>query len=302
MAPIHLGTSDVKINYGVKTAAPTSPSPTEGSEYWHKTENKKYVYNGTGWATFDVTEPWNASNTATHWWTQAGLTGNDGWTAEKGSQNLTRYEEDELVYTATDSDFNNKKSISGGVSSATDACLGTSQALGNGSMWNARNEAFSALIVCKKTNNNHSFGKGDALFTHMDSWATSGNHWSFEPGGDHIWHQGGELWEDNNIGNVPGGVPCTGIYFIKMDSSGNGGAYWFNDGATSWTTLGTASGWPSNGPGSNSCVGLSFFGIGAYSNHSFRGKIADIAYWKGTSLGDTERDRYKDWAKGEYGL
>ena len=40
MAPIHLGTSDVKINYGVKTAAPTSPSPTEGSEYWHKTENK----------------------------------------------------------------------------------------------------------------------------------------------------------------------------------------------------------------------------------------------------------------------
>ena len=57
MAPIHLGTSDVKINYGVQTAAPTSPSPTEGSEYWHKTKNKKYIYDGTIWNSVTTSAP-----------------------------------------------------------------------------------------------------------------------------------------------------------------------------------------------------------------------------------------------------
>ena len=55
MSPIYIGTSDVKINYGVKTAAPTSPSPTEGSSYWHKTENRRYIYDGTNWNYVAVT-------------------------------------------------------------------------------------------------------------------------------------------------------------------------------------------------------------------------------------------------------
>ena len=42
MAPLHIGTTDTKINYGVKSANPTSPSPTEGSEYWNKYKNKDY--------------------------------------------------------------------------------------------------------------------------------------------------------------------------------------------------------------------------------------------------------------------
>ena len=106
MSPIHQGTTDVAINYGVQAAAPTSPSPTEGSEYWHKTNNKRYLHDGSNWSSVDVTGPYSGG-TSTHWWTQAGLSDNDGWTATKGSKDLTRYDDDELIYTASDSDFNN---------------------------------------------------------------------------------------------------------------------------------------------------------------------------------------------------
>ncbi len=55
MSPIHIGITDVKIKYGVLTAAPTSPTPTEGSEYWHKNENRRYIYDGTNWNHVAVT-------------------------------------------------------------------------------------------------------------------------------------------------------------------------------------------------------------------------------------------------------
>ena len=306
MAPIHIGTSDVKINYGVQTAAPTSPSPTEGSEYWHKTKNKKYIYDGTIWNSVTTSAPYSGG-TATHWWTQAGLSDNDGWTAEKGSKDLTRYNDDELIYTASDSDFNNKKTIATHASTATDAYLATSSSGSNGDLLNFRNEAFSIMIVTKKHAHNHSFGMGDALFSVLEGYATSGSnshHWSMEPSGDHIWHEGGQHWADDQAGNIPGGVPCTGIFLAKFDSSGDGGIYWWNKGSStsSWTTLGTCSGWTTNGPGSNGSPGFSFFGVGAYSNHGYHGKLADIIYWKGTEISNTERDAYKAWAVEEYGL
>ena len=304
MSPLHIGTSDVKINYGVKTAAPTSPSPTEGSEYWHKTKNKKYIYNGTAWDSVNITEPYTGG-TSTHWWTQAGLTSNDGWTAEKGSKNLTREAgTDSLTYNSSDSDFNNKKSI--GMLSSQTCYLSTSTSGSNGDLWNCKNEGFSIMIVTSKTFNSHSFGVGDALFTQADSWNNSDPHWSFEPCGDHIWHQGGQHWADDNKANIPNNstLPYTGIYFLKFNSSGSGGAYWWDDGATSWTTLGTASSWPSNGPNSGGTPGITFFMAPhtTASNHRYQGKIADIAYWKGSSISDTERDLYKDWAVDEYGF
>ena len=303
MSPIHIGTSDVKINYGVKTAAPTSPSPTEGSEYWHKTKNKKYIYDGTDWNSVDVTQPYTGG-ASTHWWTQEGLTGNDGWTATKGSKNLTRYQDDQLTYVASDSNFNNKKSI--GLTSAQNSYLAYKGS--NNDFWNAKNEAFSIAIVTRKTFSSHSFGVGDALFSHCDSFTTHTATWSFEPCGDHIWTDGGEHWDDDNAANMPGGasgLPWTGIYFLKFNSSGNGGAYWWNKGSStsSWTTLGTASSWPSTITAS-SMEGISFF-MGPHAtatNHRYQGIAADIIYWKGSSISDTERDAYKNWAVEEYGL
>ena len=38
------------------------------------------------------------------------------------------------------------------------------------------------------------------------------------------------------------------------------------------------------------------------TNHRYQGVVADIAYWKGTKVSDTERDLYKDYAVEEYGL
>ena len=298
MSPIYQGTSDVAINYGVKTSAPTSPSPTEGSEYWHKTNDKRYLYDGSNWASVDVTGPYTGG-AATHWWTQAGLSDNDGWAAEKGSKNLTRYQNDNLTYTASDSNFNNKKSI--GLTSSQNSYLAYKGS--NNDFWNAKNEAFSIAIVTHKTFSSHSYGVADALFTHCDSFTTHTASWSNEPAGDHIWTSGGEHWQAGNASNVPGSLPWTGIYFLKFNSSGNGGAYWWAKGGSSWTTLGTATSWPANVNSSN-MEGISFF-MGPHAtatNHRYQGLAADIIYWKGSSISDTERDLYKNWAVNEYGF
>ena len=295
MSPLYVGGA---IDYGNKSSAPTSPAPTEGSMYYHTGEDKKYLYDGSNWSSFDVTGPYTGG-AATHWWTQAGLSSNDLWTAEKGSKNLTRYQDDNLTYTASDSNFNNKKSI--GLTASQNSYLAYKGS--NNDFWNAKNEAFSIAIVTRKTFSSHSYGKGDALFTHCDSFTNRQAAWSFEPAGDHIWTHGGELWEDNNASNVPGSLPWTGIYFLKFNSSGSGGAYWWAKSGSSWTTLGTASGWPSN-VNSSSMEGISFF-MGPHAtatNHRYQGVAADIIYWKGASISDTERDLYKDWAVTEYGF
>ena len=75
MSPIHCGGA---IDYGNKSSAPTSPAPTEGSMYYHTGQDKKYLYNGSAWQSFTTVAPYTGG-AATHWWTQAGLTGNDGW-------------------------------------------------------------------------------------------------------------------------------------------------------------------------------------------------------------------------------
>ena len=51
------------INYGQRTANPSSPTPTEGSQYWHTTENTQYIYDGTNWNPVKVTLPWDQENT-----------------------------------------------------------------------------------------------------------------------------------------------------------------------------------------------------------------------------------------------
>ena len=38
------------------------------------------------------------------------------------------------------------------------------------------------------------------------------------------------------------------------------------------------------------------------TNHRYQGVASDVIYWKGSSISDTERDLYKDWAVEEYGL
>ena len=42
MSPLYVGGA---IDYGNKSSAPTSPSPTEGSMYYHTGQDKKYLYN-----------------------------------------------------------------------------------------------------------------------------------------------------------------------------------------------------------------------------------------------------------------
>ena len=296
MSPLYVGGA---IHYGNKSSAPTSPTPTEGSTYYHTSEDKKYLYDGTNWASFDVTGPY-AGGTATNWWKSSGLTGNDGWTAEKGGKNLTRYGTDDLVYTASDSAFNNKKTIKYG----SDARLAYNGS--NGSMWNTRAEPFSVMAVTRKLSHNHAFGKGDALFTHMDSNTAHQGSWSLEPYGDHVWTNGGEIWNASSVtitdppGSIGSGI--SGIWLAKFDGSGNGGMYWWEKNGTAWETIATSSGWTSTSKPADATGVSLFMAASTATNHRYNGIIADVIYWKGTKIGDTQRDAYKDYAVAEFGF
>ena len=99
------------INYGQRSANPTSPTPTEGSQYWHTTENTQYIYDGTSWNPVKVTLPWENENNATHWWTSEGIQSKTLWNAQVGGVNLVPGHTDDLTYNSSDSGFNNNKTI-----------------------------------------------------------------------------------------------------------------------------------------------------------------------------------------------
>ena len=303
MSPIYQGTSSVAIHYGNLAAAPTSPAPTEGSTYWETDEDQKFIYDGTDWHSMDMTTTAYTGGSSTNWWKSEGIQNNDTWNAEKGGKNLTENGNDDLVYTASDSDFNNHKSLGQGGGYSRMVSTGS-----NGHLWNAQNEGYSAMAVIKKSTHYGSFSTADGMWCHVEDTSTPSGTYGHGLYGDHIWSWNStQRWGDSLD---MGSEPRYGIYLVRFDSSGHGDIQFWGGTTvanaksnTSWTTVGTYSsgGWPDY-PASNSAVGISLFNfMGTTSGgHRWSGKIAEFIYWKGSKISDTERDLFKDYAKPKF--
>lgn len=289
------------INYGQRTANPSSPTPTEGSQYWHTTENKQYIYDGTNWNPVKVTLPWDQENTVTHWWKSEGIQSKTLWNAQSGGANFVAGHTDHMNYNSSDSGFNNQKTLD--FNQGADSNFGMLQTA-SGDYWHGSDTGFSVAIVMEKTDHNSGTGYGDGLFIQVYNNTTTGS-WSVGPSGDHTWGNGyGEQVGGISGYNSNAGMPKKGIFCFRCSSNGVDSEYkWCQSGSSSFTNLATAGSAPSSLPTNNfTRLAIGNFYSTTSSNHEFSGTIAEIAYWKNLRVDDEELGRFLTYAKTKFNI
>ena len=280
------------IDYGQQSQDPTSPSPTEGSKYWHTGDNRKYVYNGSKWEKLDAGQlVFDYSNT-THYWPSENIASTTSWTAEKGGAGanfVAGSGSGEMTYSAADSNFNGQKSLT---TTAGDTSLRTSTQ-SEDTYWDG-SEAWSVMVVIRKTAQGSGSGYGDGLFIQTRNSDALGS-WSHDITGDHTW--GGEFGEVYTSA-ASYTYPQKGILLVRMSANGGSGQMAFHDGS-SWSEKATFSSLPSSLPTNMDSINIFNFQT-ASSNHDYIGSIAEIAYYKGTRIDDTERDAFTSYAVSKF--
>lgn len=280
------------IDYGQQSQDPTSPSPTEGSKYWHTGDNRKYVYNGSKWEKLDAGQlVFDYSNT-THYWPSENIASTTSWTAEKGGAGanfVAGSGSGEMTYSASDSNFNGQKSLT---TTAGDTSLRTSTQ-SEDTYWDG-SEAWSVMVVIRKTAQGSGSGYGDGLFIQTRNSDALGS-WSHDITGDHTW--GGEFGEVYTSA-ASYTYPQKGILLVRMSANGGSGQMAFHDGS-SWSEKATFSSLPSSLPTNMDSINIFNFQT-ASSNHDYIGSIAEIAYYKGTRIDDTERDAFTSYAVSKF--
>ena len=292
------------INYGQRSANPTSPTPTEGSQYWHTNDNTQYIYDGTNWNPVKVTLPWEQENNATHWWKSEGIQSKTLWNAQEGGVNLVPGHTDDLTYNSSDSGFNNNKTIDFNPNTGSDFGM-LRTAFSDNTYWNAT-EPWSVIMVIEKFQHGSGSNLGDGLFVQGYNQGTSGS-WSVDIAGDHTW--GGGYGEQ--VGGISGYSNFSysssntkkGIFCFRCDTNGTNTAYMFQPaGNNTFTTLATANALPSSLPGS----GFDYLGVGNFNttgaSHEWGGTIAEIAYYKGIRVSDDELSRFSTYAKPKFSI
>ena len=280
------------IDYGQQSQDPTSPSPTEGSKYWHTGDNRKYVYNGSKWEKLDAGQlVFDYSNT-THYWPSENIASTTSWTAEKGGAGanfVAGSGSGEMTYSASDSNFNGQKSLT---TTAGHTSLRTSTQ-SEDTYWDG-SEAWSVMVVIRKTAQGSGSGYGDGLFIQTRNSDALGS-WSHDITGDHTW--GGEFGEVYTSA-ASYTYPQKGILLVRMSANGGSGQMAFHDGS-SWSEKATFSSLPSSLPTNMDSINIFNFQT-ASSNHDYIGSIAEIAYYKGTRIDDTERDAFTSYAVSKF--
>ena len=288
------------------TTAQRAGSPPNYSLRYNTTLSELEFWDGTNWNTINQTKAWNLENNATHWWKSEGITANNSWTATKGGYNFGEGDVGnpvQIVYNSSDSGFNSNRTLDfNQVSDGDYARLETAEA--NDTFWNAT-EPWSVIIVLEKHKQNSGTSLGDGLFVQTYNNSTD-KSWSVDLSGDHTW--------TNGVGEQVGGIsgysnhnyqttPKKGIFCFRCDTNGASSNYmWQESGQSSFTTIATASSLPSSLPTS----GFDRLGIGNFrstsSNHEWTGTYAEIAYYKGIRITDSELARFSTYAKTKFGI
>ena len=291
MSPLHV---KGLIDYGQQSQDPTSPSPTEGSKYWHTGDNRKYVYNGSKWEKLAAgTIQFDYSNT-THYWPSDNIVSVTSWTAAKGGAGANFVAgpgTGEMTYSSSDSNMGSQKSLT---TTAGDTGLRTSTQ--SEDTYFDGTEAWSVMVVMRKTSQNSGGSHGDGVFIHTNNSSTDGS-WSLDITGDHTWGNGfGEVF--GSAGAYSPGYPAKGIMLVRMSANGASGQLAWYDGS-SWSERATCSSLPSSLPATMDSINIFNFNTTSL-NHDYSGTISEIAYYKGTRIDDTERDAFTTYAAAKF--
>ena len=159
------------------TTAQRAGSPPNYSLRYNTTLSELEFYDGTNWNTLKQIKSWDLENTATHWWKSEGIQSKTLWNAQVGGANLVPGHTDDLTYNATDSGFNNQKTIDFNPNTGSDfGTLGTAES--DDTYWNGT-EAWSVIMVIEKTQHGSGTNLGDGLFVQVYN-STQTNSWSVD--------------------------------------------------------------------------------------------------------------------------
>jgi len=294
MSPLIVGGRTI---FGALSSQPTGITTTAGSEYYDTTDSKMKFYNGTDWAELSTTSSNFAGTDATHWWKNEGIVSATSWTAEKGGFNFAQSLNGSLTYSATDSNFNNLKSITNNTSDT----VGLYVAGSAGDFWDG-SSGYSVIVVMRKTQHNSGTSYGDCVFSQTRNDTVADGSLSIDLVGDHSW--GGQYGEQLGYIAPPGSYPQKGILLLRVGANGaNTSLEWWPAGGSSWSVRGTASSF-ANGVSGNNYKGVSLFNFqhGAANSHRYTGSIAEVAYFKNLRISDSTRDAWKNYIVSKFGF
>ena len=231
--------------------------------------------------------------TAMAWWKSEDIVSTSSWPAAKGGSDANLISHNGgtsgLTYTASDSSFNNHKTIQ--MSGNAGGGLRTTNQT-NGYWWNGA-DAFTVIMALRKNGHNGGGSYGDAAFVMNPNSGASTQSWAMGPFGDHSWGGSyGEMWGGMSSqfeGQfVMFSYPWRGLLMVRMDANYDFGEISVNSG-NGWHPLEMRH----NGPSS---IGTTFRELSIFTNaagvsgHSFDGRIAEWAYWRNKRLGGAELD------------
>ena len=234
--------------------------------------------------------------TATAWWKSEDLVSESSWPAAKGGTDANFVSgnggSNGISYTASDSRFNNKKSVH--MSSGGAGSLRTSNEDQN-RWWNGT-EAFTMIMTMQKDEHHSGTSYGDGAFVINYPTVSSGGNsggWSFDAFGDHSWgNQYGEMFAytgtlfENNF--MQFSYPFRGLLMVRMGANFDYGELSVN-GGNGWHSLEMRHTGPSSLPSSNfRSLSILNFACENSSSHNFEGRVAECAWWKGKRLGGAE--------------
>lgn len=285
------------------TTAQRAGSPPNYSLRYNTTLSELEFWDGSNWNTINQTKAWDVDNTATHWWKSEGIQSKTLWNAQVGGENFGAGHTDHLTYNATDSGFNNQKTID--FNQGADSNFGMLQTA-SGDFWGGVDMAWSVIMVIEKTDHNSGTSLGDGMFVQVYNNTTDGS-WSVDLAGDHTW--------SNSYGEQVGGISGyanhdyssstkKGIFCFRMNANGANSEYkWQESGQSTFTNVATASSGPSSLPSNNyTRLGIGNFYNTTSTNHEWSGTIAEIAYYKDIRVTDAELARFSTYAKTKFGI
>ena len=291
------------------TTAQRASSPPNYSLRYNTTLGELEFWDGTNWNTINQTKAWNLDNTATHWWKSEGIASNSSWVAEKGGANFgLGNNTSTITYTASDSDFNNNKTLYFNANSDFGGYSYLETANSDNAYWDP-SEGFSVIMVIEKKDQSANTSFGDSLFVQGYNQTTDGS-WAIDLSGDHTWGNGyGEVvggisgYNNSSSNYGSGSNPKKGIFCFRCGTNGADMNWmWQESGQSSFTTIHTANSFFSSLPAS----GYDYLSIGNFkstsSNHEWKGRIAEIAYYKGIRVSDDELARFSTYAKTKFNI
>ena len=268
-----------------------------GECYFNTTDGVLRIYNGNSWVSVGTSGP--AINTATNWWKNEGIAGTAGtwnWADSVGSQNMTYNLNgggNSDITIATSSDLGNKNVFKKTTAGTYGHLLTNTTTAGtfhtNGNSW-------TAMLVYNKTSHSSGNTLGDAMFVHDRNGASpQDGAWSLDVAGDHTW--GGSFNEAFGTNSTGLTVPNKGIVMFRFNGQ-NGTIERYSSNA--WSTLDTATFQPTNA----AYTSISLFSFHDASNtaHMYVGEIAEVAFWKGASISDAERNAWSTYLSGKFGI